>query len=379
MKKTKTNNMNKPTNIFVDCHVFDKEFQGTQTYIRGLYLELLQHEHLHFFLAAYDITNLETIFGTHKNVTYVKYKSKNAVIRLLLLLPYLIKRHKIEYAHFQYRVPPIKFCKYILTIHDVLFEDFPSYFSKQFRIFSFITFKFSAKISDYLFTISSYSKNRIETHLNVKGFVVHPNGVQAVFFEPYDKEKVKKEAHLIYQIKDYIIFVSRWEPRKNHLLLLKAFVEQELYKQCDLVFVGDKKNIDEAYLKYYTSLSLDIKQKIKSFENVPFKQLLLLIRGAKLSVYPSSAEGFGIPPLETIATKTPTICANETAMSDFTFLAENLVSLKDVKAFQQEISNAINHPEEEDSLVKKAAFVKENYNWQIAAQIFINSLKLTQA
>lgn len=371
--------MNNPKRVFVDCHVFDKEFQGTQTYIKGLYLELLKHKKIHFFLAAYDIKKIKEVFGTHSNVTYVKYSSKNAVIRLLFLLPYLIKKHKIEYAHFQYRVPPIKFCKYILTIHDVLFEDFPSYFSKQFRIFSFITFKFSAKISDYLFTVSTYSKNRIETHLNVKGVIVHPNGVQAVFFEPYDKSTVQKEVQLNYQLKDYIIFVSRWEPRKNHLLLLRAFVEQELYKKCDLVFVGDKKNRDAAYLKYYTPLSLDIKEKIKSFENVPFEELLLLIRGAKLSVYPSSAEGFGIPPLETVAAKIPTICTNETAMSDFVFLADNLVSLKDETAFQQKIRNAIHHRQEEEDLNRMALFVKHNYNWQIASQIFINSLKLTQA
>ncbi|MEY2702878.1 MAG: hypothetical protein RLY43_1516, partial [Bacteroidota bacterium] len=153
------------------------------------------------------------------------------------------------------------------------------------------------------------------------------------------------------------------------------FVEKELYKKCELVFIGDNKNIHAAYLNYYNTLPLEIKQKINTLNNVPFKELLLFIRGAKLSVYPSSAEGFGIPPLETIAAKIPTICANETAMSDFTFLEDNLVSLKEVNAFQQKISNAINHPEEEDSLVKKATFVKENYNWQISAKLYLQIIK----
>ena len=373
----KTNNMNKPTNIFVDCHVFDKEFQGTQTYIRGLYLELLQHEHLHFFLAAYDITNLKTIFGTHKNVTYVKYTSKNAAIRLLLLLPYLIKRHKIQYAHFQYRVPPIKFCKYILTIHDVLFEDFPEYFSTLNKWQSFLTYKYSAKLSDRIFTVSEYSKNRIEEHLNVKDVIVHPNGVQDVFFEPYNKERIQNEIANTYHIKDYILFISRWEPRKNHLMLLKTFVEKELYKKCELVFIGDNTNIHAAYLNYYNTLPLEIKQKINTLNNVPFKELLLFIRGAKLSVYPSSAEGFGIPPLETVAAKIPTICANETAMSDFIFLGENLVSLKNETLFQEKICEAINNPEQEHSLIKKANFVKTNYNWPIAAARYLDAIKET--
>lgn len=369
--------MHKKTNIFVDCHVFDKEFQGTQTYIKGLYLELLKNKQLKLFLAAHDVANLATVFGTHDNVTYVKYSSKNAVLRLLILIPYLIKKYKIDYAHFQYRVPPIKFCKYILTIHDVLFQDFPNYFSKINKWQSFLTYKYSAKLSDSIFTVSEYSKNRIETHLHVKNVIVHPNGVQDVFFESYNKELIQKEIEQTYHIKDYILFISRWEPRKNHLLLLKTFVEKELYKKCELVFIGDNKNIHATYLNYYNTLPLEIKQKIKILNNVPFEELLLFIRGAKLSVYPSSAEGFGIPPLETIAAKTPTICANETAMSDFIFLGENLVSLKDETLFQEKICEAINNPEQEDSLFIKATFVKENYNWPIAAARYLDAIKKT--
>ena len=103
----------------------------------------------------------------------------------------------------------------------------------------------------------------------------------------------------------------------------------------------------------------------------------MFIRGAKLSVYPSSAEGFGIPPLETVAAKIPTICANETAMSDFIFLGENLVSLKNETLFQEKICEAINNPEQERSLIKKANFVKTNYNWPIDAARYLDAIKET--
>ena len=55
-------------------------------------------------------------------------------------------------------------------------------------------------------------------------------------------------------------------------------------------------------------------------DKTDFKTMLLLLRGASASVYPSFAEGFGIPPLEAIASGIPTICSNQTAMMDFTFL-----------------------------------------------------------
>ena len=62
-------------------------------------------------------------------------------------------------------------------------------------------------------------------------------------------------------------------------------------------------------------------------------------------------------------------------MSDFIFLGENLVSLKNETLFQEKICEAINNPEQEDSLFKMATFVKENYNWKISAKRYLQIIK----
>ena len=67
------------TKIFVDCHVFDGNFQGTTTYLKGLYTELLKDTTKLFYFGASNTAFLETIFGTHDNLTYVGYKSKNKI------------------------------------------------------------------------------------------------------------------------------------------------------------------------------------------------------------------------------------------------------------------------------------------------------------
>jgi hypothetical protein len=99
---------NSKIKIFVDCHVFDNGFQGTRTYIQGLYQELAKDENILFYFAANDIENLESVFGAKKNIKFLKYTFKNKFLRLLLNIPYLIIRNKIDFAHFQYIVPPIK-------------------------------------------------------------------------------------------------------------------------------------------------------------------------------------------------------------------------------------------------------------------------------
>ena len=91
----------KTTNIFVDCHIFDGNFQGTTTYLKGLYSELLKDKTKQFFFGASNTAFLETLFGTHENLTYVSYKAKNKFYRLLFDIPGIIKENKIDYAHFQ--------------------------------------------------------------------------------------------------------------------------------------------------------------------------------------------------------------------------------------------------------------------------------------
>ena len=226
----------KPIKIFVDCHVFDYGFQGTRTYIQGLYLELLKDKSKSFYFAAGNISNLKTIFGEADNIHYLEYTSKNKYYRLLIDIPRLIRKNKIDFAHFQYIIPPIKYCKYINTIHDVLFLDFPQYFPLSYRLKNKFLFKWSAKKSDIVLTVSSFSKNQIEKHFKINTIAITPNAVDPVYFEQYDKTAIKYKVKDKYNVDKYWIYISRWEPRKNHHTILEVFVENKFYKDFSLVF-----------------------------------------------------------------------------------------------------------------------------------------------
>lgn len=363
----------KKYNIFVDCHVFDTGFQGTRTYIQGLYLELVKDRTKHFFLAANNMDILKSVFGNQDNITFVKYRFNGSFLRLLIETPCLIYKNKIDFAHFQYRVPPLKLCKYIVTTHDVLFEDFPKDFPKLNRIQSFLTYKFSAKFSDFVFTVSEYSKNQIEKHLKVKNVIVMPNGVSDVFFEEYDKTEIQTQVLNQYGISNYLIYISRWEPRKNHHLLLKVFLELELFNDFCLVFIGDDTFKNNEYEALYKELNDSIKQKVFTFKKVDFATMLLLLRGAITSVYPSRAEGFGIPPLEAIAASIPTICSNQTAMSDFKFLDEYLFDPNSKFEFKEKLINVVNN--KDTKIEDKKEYIKQHYNWEIAAKIYQKAIE----
>jgi glycosyltransferase involved in cell wall biosynthesis len=357
--------------LFVDCHVFDGNFQGTTTYIKGLYTELLKDKRIHFFFGASNIEAIKQIFGTHDNLTYVSYSSRNKFYRLLFDIPRIIKKNQIDYAHFQYVVPPIKNCKFIVTIHDVLFLDFPEYFPFSYRLKNYFLFKQSAQKSDIVLTVSDYSKIRIQHHFKLKKVSVTANAVDLTYFESYNKEQVQQEIKSKFNVADYFLYVSRWEPRKNHHTLLKVFVENKHFKKHKLVFVGNKAIENKEYDAYYDLLPKEIKEHVFVFNEVNFKDLVTFVRGADLAIYPSIGEGFGIPPLESLAAGIPTVCSNTTAMSDFFFL--NTLQFDPLN--ETKMNTAIVEGLTDPDVQKRSGQMQAKYNWQNTKSDFIKAIK----
>ena len=279
----------------------------------------------------------------------------------------MMGRYKIDAAHYQYIAPPVKNCLQIVTIHDLLFKDFPEEFSMGYRLIKGAAFYLSARRADLVTTVSDYSKKAIVRHFGIPGRDVHvvPNGVSPFFFEPYDKEGSRKRVREQFKISDYILYVSRIEPRKNQLDLLRSYLDLRLYEQGrSLVFVG-KESIPVPQIRAIIDpLPGEIREKIFFLENISNTDLRLLYQAADLFVYPSKGEGFGIPPLEAAALGVPTICSNTTAMSDFTFFGNNHIS-PDRDALKRSIVSAL--ASQPVNLREISHAVKKGYGWDSAA------------
>ncbi|HCY80302.1 MAG TPA: glycosyltransferase family 1 protein [Xanthomarina gelatinilytica] len=367
--------------LFVDAHTFDENHQGIRTFIKGIYQAIqIDSSKLQIYLAANNISNLKEEFKDQPDFKYIQLQTKNKYKRLAYEIPKIIKRHQFDFAHFNYYLPLFlnNKCQYIVTIHDVLFIDFPQYFPLKYRLINTYLFKRSALKAQILTTVSNYSAERIKYHFNIPLKQIHvlPNAINKEYTSVHHKQKDKIYIKKNYNLDKFIVYVSRIEPRKNHLKLLQAYKELELWKkEISLVFIGKESFIDPKLNSLIAEVNKESQGKLVRFDNVANKDLIRFYNAAELAVFPSLCEGFGIPPIESAVLKTPTLCSNSTAMKDFAFFGDKLFDANSKEILKKMLLIEIENnklEQENERLEKIAESIIHTYSWNRTANMLKN-------
>jgi len=363
----------KSIRLFVDAHVFDGEHQGSRTFIRELYQRLARKPNLELVLAAHDIQHLMNTFGKFPNVSFVSYRSTSRLKRLGIEIPALVRSSGADYAHFQYVAAPLKHTRYIVTTHDLLFKDFPSEFPLSYRVSKSVLFHSSLRLADIVTTVSEYSREAIHRHFGIPMERIHvtPNGVSNEFSPDFDAETVRQWVGQRYGVRNYILYVSRVEPRKQQAALLRAYLAERLYERgIQLLFVGHESIADPELDTLRTNLPPEAQLLVHFRNSIPDADLRQIYQAARLFVYPSLAEGFGIPPLEAGAMGIPTLCSDATAMRDFRFFRENHFppTVENLRVHLRRFFHENSTPNR-DELSRIARHIRETYSWDRSAEV----------
>lgn len=364
----------KPIRIFVDAHQFDHGFDGAASFIQGLYLSLVRKRPGDFriYLGCAHPEKVLASFEGDPHFEAVQYGTTNRMRRLAYDIPKALARLQPDFAHFQYFTPLIKTCPWIVTIHDVLFNDFPQYFPPGYARLRNLLFPLSARRSDLLTTVSPYSKKRIATWYGVshERINVVPNGVSPIRAAETDMPSPSPEVGALMMLPaGYLLCVSRFEPRKNQAAVLQAFVDGGFWKQgMSLVFVGSRTLDGGDFDEVFAVTPEAVKDRVVFLQGLSFIDIQRLYAHAVAAVYPSYAEGFGMPPLEAAAAGTPSFCARNTAMSDFTALSPYFFDAENRAELTHKLCEVIENRGVHRQLAAQIAFdVQKQFSWEAAA------------
>lgn len=355
--------------IGVDFHVFDGKFQGSRSHLIGVFGELTRlcpDFDFVFFLEKTD--SLAEIPGFDgPNVERVFMPNSNPLKRLGWLLPRLRRRHRIDLLHTQYVIPLIPAKGNAVTIHDVLFEPFPEFFGKLFVLRSRLMMRWSARNTDLLFTVSEYSREEIGRRYGVDAGeieVLHNAIDRSVFFPGNEGEELVRTRGLTPG--GYLLTVGRIEPRKNHAGLLRAYARLQGTPP-PLVIVGQR---DFGYGEFEAALAeLPHGREVRVLCDVGDKELPALYRNAKVFVYPSFAEGFGMPPLEAMASGVPVITTRSTAIPEVVGEGGILVPPRDVDALHDALVRLISSPDLCRELATAGLARANVFTWRRSAKV----------
>ncbi len=366
--------------ILVDARIISGESQGSVTYLKGLYNSLYNNSGSVYdlFFAGYDFVEMKEAFPFLEESNFILLKTTSKIRLLTWEFPKIINEYKIEFAHFQYITPLIKNCKFIVTTHDVLFNDFGEYFPKSYGLKRNFLFKSSLLRSDIRLTVSNYSQFRIAGHYGIDKNSLHitPNAVREEFFEEFDKETVEKEVEAKFGAKNYLLYVSRIEPRKNHKVIIDAYRNLKLNKKdIHLVFIGNDTLDSIEEMKAINRMKAEFPNHFHWYSDLSDEDVLSFYRGAKMFIYPSKAEGFGIPPIEAAAAGINTLCSTATAMQDFTFFGDNYFSPEAPGGLAIKILENLNQPKRKSELSYIRAKIRAKYSWETSSNLLNRLIK----
>jgi glycosyltransferase involved in cell wall biosynthesis len=213
-----------------------------------------------------------------------------------------------------FQVPPTRKAAKVFTIFDLIAVAYPDMaIPSSVRHFR-PRVKHYVSRADVIVAISKATAADIVNILDVqpeKIRVVYPGAAPLVKATPEQIESVRAKYSLQ---KDYVLFVSRLDPRKNLSRLFKAFEYSGLFKDFDLVVAGPKGwHMEEMFQTWRDSKCRD---QIKWLYFVGDSDLVALYSGASFFAYPSLVEGFGLPILEAMSVGCPVLTSNVSSMPE---------------------------------------------------------------
>ena len=306
-------------------------------------------------------------------IKFIPVSDKTPALRLIweqVELPRLARQFELNLLHSLHYTSPYKLpCLSVVTFHDMTFFMYPDLHTVSKRLLFPFLIRSSARRANALIAVSETTRRDAIQILDIpeQKIVTISNGVSSDF-RPITNQGVLEECRRKYQLpENFILFVGTIEPRKNLPFLLRAYhrlvQEDSMYH---LVLAGNKGWMDGEVWKTLKDLQLEEFVHITGY--IPLSELPTIYNLARLFIYPSLYEGFGLPPVEAMACGTPVIASAIPVNQDHIGDAGLLFPPGDELSLFQNLSRLLNDRKMQADLSAKGLERSKAFSWRSCAQ-----------
>ena len=243
--------------------------------------------------------------------------------------------------------------KKIVTIHDLILFYYPHFYSVFDRKIYEHKLHYSCEVSDKIIATSLQTKSDLINILNVpeEKIAVHYQTCHPRFqgaSSECERKKIKEK----YSLPDnYILYVGSFNERKNLANLTESFSKIRKKHNIFLVLVGSESEHKKKILAAIEKKGE--KDFVKIISHVPSEDLPFFYQEAKLFVYPSLYEGFGIPVIEALFSKVPVITSKGSCLEESGGPFSSYIDPKSIENLADEMDTVLTDKDRQKIMIEE--------------------------
>ena len=275
-------------------------------------------------------------------------------------------------------------CPYVVTVHDLL--DHMYRVNSQSSLKRTLHFQFTRRVlhrAARIFAVSNFSKAD-----TVRLFDVQPEKIEVIYNAIDDRFRMghasDAEREFIaerYQVNcPFLLYAGRISPHKNVVRIIEAFAalknelnKEGLYDDLKLIIIGDEVSRHPDLRR--ACIKGAVQNDVRFLGFVPIDVLRIFYDQAKIFVFPSLYEGFGLPPLEAMAHATPVVTSNTSSVPEVVGNAAVMVNPENVFEIMRALHRVLIDQALRDKLKSRGLVQAAKFSWDASVTRMLDIYK----
>jgi glycosyltransferase involved in cell wall biosynthesis len=352
---------------------------GVGTYTRNVVRALGRLDHSNEYFLIGSPQKVEEIGPLPPNFQTVPLLDADNTAKGYFEFRAILKRLNCDLAHIPhlFSIPRNLPCRYVMTVHDVLEHLYRARDRSNLR--RSLHFQLTRRVlkgASRILAVSNYTKSEIEKLFGIPGSRIEVvyNAIDERFLRGHASDtdrQVLAERYLVTY--PFLLYAGRISPHKNLVRIIEAFsaLKAELEKEdrfsdLKLIIIGDELSKHPDLRR--TVIRGGVQNDVRFMGFVPIEMLRVFYDAAKIFVFPSLYEGFGLPPLEAMAHGTPVVTSNTSSLPEVVGNAAVLVNPENVFEIMRALLRVLLDQTVRDKYKQRGYEQAKKFSWDASAR-----------
>src|SRR5579872_949996 len=352
---------------------------GVGTYIRNVVRTLGRLDRENTYLLLGPPAKVEEIGALPPNFHRITVAAPERSVQGYREFRAALKQGNCDLVHVPnlFSIPRALPCRYVMTVHDML--DHMSRSREQNGFWRSLHFQLTKRVlsgAARIFAVSNFTRNEIE-----KWFEIPPDRIEVVYnaiderflhghATEADRDLIARRYQVTYP---FLLYAGRVSAHKNVVRMIEAFSalkteleREQAYPDLKLIIIGDDLSGNPDLRR--TVVRSGVQNDVRFLGFVPIDVLRIFYDEAKIFVFPSLYEGFGLPPLEAMAHGTPVVTSNVSSLPEVVGNAAVLVNPENVFEIMRALHRVLVDKALRDRMKERGYLQATRFSWEISVR-----------